>query len=431
MNIISVFKNKTMRNAGWIIGGKLAHIVFSFLIGILTARYLGPSNQGLISYAGAFTVFACSLCTLGINSIIVKDFVDNPEEEGCTIGTTLVLRLLSSIICFFVIGVVVSILDRGEKTTILVVLLCSLGMIFSVFDTFNYWFQKNLQSKYSSIASLVGYIIVSLYKIFLLIYQKSVLWFAIASSIDYIIIAIFLWIIYNKNNGPKLSFSLKKAKQLLGRSYHFILSGLMISVYGATDKLMLKQILDEAHVGYYSTAVSVCNMWCFILSAIIQSVVPSIMKAHGEDEALYNKRNKQLYAIIFYISFIVSLFFSICAEFIIGMLYGKDFLPAVKPLRIVTWYTAFSYLGVARDTWIVCENKQKYLKYLYAIAAVGNVVLNAFFIPLWGGAGAALASLITQILTTIFLPFLIKALRPNGKMMLQAICLQGLFTSKG
>ena len=64
----------------------------------------------------------------------------------------------------------------------------------------------------------------------------------------------------------------------------------------------------------------------------------------------------------------------------IEILYGASYLPAVQPLRIVVWYTAFSYLGVARNAWMVCENRQKYLKYLYMGAAAINVVLNLLFI---------------------------------------------------
>ena len=94
---------------------------------------------------------------------------------------------------------------------------------------------------------------------------------------------------------------------------------------------------------------------------------------------------------------------------------------------MVTWYTAFSYLGVARNAWIVCKNSQKYLKYIYFSAAVINVLLNLLFIPILGATGAALASLITQIFTSIILPFFYKDLRENSKLMLEAILLKGVF----
>jgi len=168
----------------------------------------------------------------------------------------------------------------------------------------------------------------------------------------------------------------------------------------------------------------VCSMWCFVLSAIIDSMYPSIMEAHKKDEEMFAKRNRQLYAIIFYVSVVVSLILTAFAEWVILLLYGEAYLPSVSPLRIVTWYTAFSYLGVARNAWIVCKEKQKYLKYVYFSAALANVVLNLVFIPLWGASGAAVASLVAQVLTTMVVPFFIKGLRENSKLMIEAIFLK-------
>ena len=96
------------------------------------------------------------------------------------------------------------------------------------------------------------------------------------------------------------------------------------------------------------------------------------------------------------------------------------------PLKIITWYTAFSYFGVARGAWMVCNKKQKYLKYMYIFAALANIGLNLGLIPLWGPSGAALASLLTQMLTGMVLPLCIRDIRPNAKLMLEAIMLKKL-----
>ena len=246
-----IFINKEFRNAGWIIGGKVVQMLISFFVGILTARYLGPSNYGLLNYAGAYTAFFTPLCTLGINSIIVKNFVDNPNEQGQTIGTTLILRGVSSFLSAITIIGIVSFIDYGEQTTIVVTALCSCALIFQIFDTINYWFQSKHQSKVTSMVTLIAYAIVSVYKIFLLVTGKSVKWFALSTAIDYMLIAVFLLIAYKKNNGPKLSFSLVKANNLLSKSYHFIISGLMVAIYGYIDKFMLKQMLGETYLAPY------------------------------------------------------------------------------------------------------------------------------------------------------------------------------------
>ncbi len=154
------------------------------------------------------------------------------------------------------------------------------------------------------------------------------------------------------------------------------------------------------------------------------------MQSFRKDRLRYERKNRQLYAIVIYASLFVSALICLIAKPFVVTLYGEKYLAAVMPLRIVVWYTAFSYLGVARNAWMVCENQQKYLKYLYISAAALNVVLNLALIPLWGASGAAAASLITQVSTTILLPALIRPLRPNAKLMLDAVLLRGVLPGK-
>ena len=418
--------SKEAKNAGWLISGRVVQMILSFFVSVLTARYLGPGNYGLINYAGAFVAFFTSLCTLGINYVIIKDFVDNPEEQGLTIGTSLILRAVSSLLSAILIVVIVSVVDHGEQLTIYVALLCSVALIFQVFDTFNYWFQYRYQSRVTAIATLIAYFATSVYRIILLVLDKNVQWFAFATSVDYIVLAGILFYVYKKSNGPTLSFSFQKGKQLLRKSYHYILSGMMVAIYAQTDKFMLKQMLDETTVGYYSLASSLNTTWVFVLTAIIDSLYPTIIQLHDKDYKQFERKNRQLYAIVIYVSIFVAVCFMVFGKFIINVLYGEAYLPAIEPLKIVTWYTIFSYLGVARNAWVVCENQQKYLKYMYMAAAIINVGLNFAFIPIWGASGAATASLITQICTCMILPVFIKTMRPNVKLMIEALIFKGV-----
>lgn len=420
----SFLKNATVRNAGWLIAGKAAQMLISLIVSLLTARYLGPSNYGLINYAGAYTAFFTSVCTLGINSVLVKELVDHPNNEGVVLGTTIILRIISSLLSAVMIIAIVCVVDRDEPTTILIVALCSVSLVFNVAETFNYWFQSRLQSKITTIATLLAYIITSAYKVYLIVNGKNVVYFAVATSIDYFFAGIVLILAYRRYRGRSLQFSWEYGKQLLSRSCYFILPSLMVSIYGQTDKLMLKQLIDEAEIGYYSTAVSICNVWCFVLSAIIDSMYPSIMKAFHRSKHDFEKLNKQLYALVFYISIVVSIIITAFAKYIILLMYGNAYLPTVLPLRILTWHTAFSYLGVARNAWIVCNNAQKYLIWVYLSAAIANVILNLCLIPSLGAAGAAMASLIAQIITTFVVPLFIKKLRENVNLMLAAVALR-------
>lgn len=420
------FKNRIVANASWMIVGNIAQMLLSLIVGILTARYLGPSNYGLINYAGAYTTFFAAFCTLGINSVIVKEFVDNKGNEGQILGTALGMRFVSSLFSVVIINAISFFLDAGEPTTRIVVALYSISVIFNIFDTFNYWFQSQLQSKKTALATFIAYIVTTIYRVILLATGKPVELFALATSVDYLCYSFIILYIYRQDNSGKLSFSWAYGKKILSKSYHFILPSLMVAIYGQTDKIMLKHMISSAEIGYYSTAVALCSMWCFVLHAIIDSLTPPIMQAHSKDHVEFCRLNRLLYCIVFYLSAFVSVLFTIFGKFAVGLLYGKAFLPAAAPLKVITWYTAFSYLGVARNAWVVCENKQKYILRIYLSAAISNVFFNLIFIPPFGSVGAAFASLAAQVITTIVAPLFIKDMKQNSILMFEAIFFRGL-----
>ena len=95
---------------------------------------------------------------MGINNVIVKDFIDHPDEQGTAIGSTFAARALSSFLSAIMIIAVVSVVDKNEPITIAVVALCSIALVFQVMDSFNYWFQAQYKSKMTAIAILIAYI---------------------------------------------------------------------------------------------------------------------------------------------------------------------------------------------------------------------------------------------------------------------------------
>ena len=100
---------------------------------------------------------------------------------------------------------------------------------------------------------------------------------------------------------------------------------------------------------------------------------------------------------------------------------GSQYDPSVSALRIVVWFSTFSYLGAVRDVWILAEKKQQYLWIINLSGAMANVILNAVLIPLRGANGAAAASLVTQVFTNVIMGWIIRPIRPSNRLMLQSL----------
>ncbi len=414
-------RNKVVKNASWLIGIQLVKSLLAMVISMLTARFLGPSGFGLINYAASIVSFVAPIMYLGLTGVLVQELVTHPEREGEILGTSIFLTLFSSLFCIGGVAAFVSIANFGERDTFLVCLLYSTLLIFQSLEIMIYWFQAKLLSKYSSMVALFAYLIVSGYKIFLLATGKSVYWFAVSNALDYMVIAICLFFVYRRMGGARLRFSTETAKKLLKKSRYYIIPDMMVAIFAQTDRIMLKLMIDDAATGYYSAAVTCAGMTAFVFSAVIDSFRPMIFDDKKNNEEQYEKDVCRLYSVIIYLSLLQSVFITAFAGLIIRILYGVDYAPSVSALRLIVWYTTFSYVGAVRNIWILAEGKQKYLWVINLAGAAANVVLNYFLIPVMGIMGAALASLITQIFTNVIVGFILKPIRYNNRLMIKAL----------
>lgn len=428
--MLKFLNNREIKNAGWIIGERIAQMLLSLVVGVFSARYLGPENYGALNYTASFVTFFSSIALLGMDGVIIKRMIQRPEAEGGYLGGCMLLRILSSVLCTAVIMVVVFVLNPDDKTKTLLALLQSLQLVFQSANILDSWFQRYLKSKYVSIGKMIAFIVVSAYKVLLLITAQSIEWFAFANSLSSIVTAVVLLWFYKKEDGPKIFPDLKLGKDVLKDSYHYILSGLMVALYSQMDKIMIGKMLEDHAVGLYTTANAICGMWIFIPTAIINSFRPTILELHRAKSDRYQLRLRQLYSTIIWICIGVSTAVCLLAPAIVYVLYGEAYMGAVNTLRIAIWIETFSMIGTARGIWILCEDKNKYIKYYLAIGVGINLVLNALLIPSEGIEGAAIATLATQVVTSIISPMFFKATREHTRIVWDAFCLKWYFETK-
>lgn len=412
---------RIINNTIWIVGCKIFRALLGMLVTMLSARYLGPSGYGLISYAASIVTFVVPVMQLGLNSTLVQELVNDPDHEGSIMGTSIVMSLVSGMGC--IVGVIAFSLltNPGEPVTTLVCGLYSIQLVFQALEQIQYWFHAKLLSKYVSVTMLVAYGITSGYKILLLVLGSSVYWFALSQALDFLLISGVLLGIYQRKSNAKLAFSWKLFRKMFARSKYYIISNLMISVFAQTDRIMLKIMMDETAVGYYSAAVTCAGMAGFVFEAIINSAQPVILESARRGEAALERAISTLYSVVIYLSIGLCVVITAFAPLVIHILYGDQYGPAVQALRLIVWYSTFSYLGAVRDVWILAQWKQKYLLLINLIGAGANVVLNVALIPWLGINGAALASLLTQIFTNVVLGFMIGPIRRNNTLMIRGL----------
>lgn len=413
--------NRVVTNASWIIGCKIAQSLLNMVVGMISARYLGPSRYGIISYAASIVAFATPFMKLGLNQTLVHEMTIQPEKEGKIVGSSIVLNVGASLLCILAIIGYLTISSRGERETQIVCTIYSLSLIFMATEMVQFWFQAKLKSKFPSIAVVVASAVVSAYKIYILATAKTVYWFAATNIIQYAVISLILIIAYMRSSEQRLGCSLKVCGQLLSRSKYYIFSSLMIVLYQQTDHIMLKTMIGDAENGYYAAAVTCAGVIGFVYAAIIDSLRPVILQQKGKSQKQYESYLCLSYSMIFYLSMAQSVFMTILAKPIVLILYGAEYAAAVNVLRVCVWYVTYAYFGSIRNIWIQGEGKHKCVWIIDFVGGLTNVLLNALLIPNFGAIGAASASVASQFFVNFLFGFIYKPIRENNKLILRSL----------
>lgn len=419
--LLNLKNNPAFINSLWIMFGRVFQMFISLVVSILTARYLGPSNYGLITYVASIVTIFSVIASLGLENVVINEFVKRKDDHNVILGSSLLIRFISGLLSIFAVCLLVFVLNQDNTLLLFIAFLSSLSLMFRAFDLIEYWYQYKLKSKNAVIVRSIAYIVMSLYKVALLIFGKSVIYFAASSLVESFISAILLYFIYKKEKNGKLQYDKSESISLIKNSYHFILSGLVVVLYSEFDKVIIGQYYNSESVGLYSTAVNVANIWTFVPLALIVSFRPIILGFKDNNDQRYLKFLKGLYALIFWMGILISLLIAFFSDEIIFILYGAPFVLSSAPLKIFIFSTVFSYLGSARSIWIVSENKNKYVKYYLFMGALISISLNLIFVKYYGIIGAAITSLITQIFTLFIAPLFFKETKEITKILFQAI----------
>lgn len=420
-DILSLSTTKYARNTFWLLAERIVRIAINFFVTIYLIKYLGPDNFGLLSYAISFVTILASFAALGMDSIIVRDLVSEENKSNAILGTSFYLRLVASIVSIIFIFIILSLFNE-ELSTSLLILVISTTTIFQSFNVIDLYFQAKVQSKFTVYAQFTSLIIASALKIYLIIINADLIYFAYTIALESFLFAIGLVVVYKIQvvGKHRWNFSFVLSKKLLKDSLPLLLAGVVVAIYMRIDQIMIKNMLDNSQAGYYSAAVKLCELWYFIPMALSNSVFPAIVNAKKTSEKNYRLRMQRFYDIMSWLSIGVSIPLTIFAPQIINLLYGAKFISAFPVLQIYIWSSVATFLGVASSQYLVTENLTKISFYRTFLGMIVNVLLNLILIPKIGIIGSALATLISYSVATFSLIFSKKTIN-QVKMMVRSL----------
>lgn len=411
---------KTMfKNMSWIMVSRIISSIFGFVWTILIARYLGVEHYGIIGFATSIVGIVSVTIDLGITSYSIRQIATDHDSASKYLGNILPLNSLLSI-GTFVLLVIILVLMKCDETTVAITLLFLLNSIFqNVTQSLNGVFQAFEKMKYQGIGNILVTILLFVF-ILLSIFTDLGIW---GIAISYVLSSfagfVYEYFALNRNIiKPKFEFDRPFCRRLLVSGIPFALTGLLYTVYYSIDMVMLSNLVGDYATGIYNATYKLISVFTLFYGVYSSVIYPVMSKLYKNDKSLllisYEKSIKYLMMVMIPLSVAITLY----SSDIIGFIYGHQYDAASLVLCILIWTVCLLFVNGPGNTLLNASHKEVTVTKIYLVAAVFNVVLNLILIPYLSFVGAAITTVLSDILIFSIQKYIIHkiAQKPHRKL---------------
>jgi len=375
-----------------------AKLLSGVVLVIILARLLGPSEYGRLSFVLALVTFFSVWVNLGLPLTFVREGAQKEDFLRENLTTGLTLQGIASLILLLVLGISYQLIPaiRGDVFLLLATLIYT---TFSVVTNFLYsYFQAVQRMHIEAVAVLIQNILTLVIVLVALALRGTaeiaMFGYAIAAVLSLGFTAILI---------KKYLFSwlwrvdLKKGKDILAKSWPLMTSLAFGAVYHSLDTIMLRFFKGDIDVGIYSAQYRVIFTFYVFGGWYVFSLLPvlasSFISAREQFKGLLERSVQHMTGFAFLFGLGVTYF----AYPIVKALYGQNYLEGVPILQVLIWSTMISLVGTMfYHSLIVAEKQQKAMTSVIG-GTITIVVFNILLIPKLGMMGAAISTVIAQI----------------------------------
>lgn len=411
------------KNFAWLCGDRVIRLGIGFLLGAAVARYLGPEQFGVFTLALAVSDLAGIFATLGLERLLARELLRHPEQQQELLGTGFWSSLVAAGTLYTALIVPLAQCTKGELSTCL--LLAGLLMISAPLAMLNLQFSVQLKAGYGAIAANLAFVVSCAVRIWLILQAASVASFVGALLIEPIGAAMVLYLFYRRA-GYRVStwrWSGKLAQRLMREAWPLLLSGFAAMIYMRIDQVMLAGLTERTEVGLYGAAVRCSEVWYFLPMALGASLLPALVRSRDLGGDIYFRRLQRYYDLNAALAYVLILVLVPMAPWLFAVVFGGNYAGAEVILQIHILASLFVFLGVARGQYLMIEGWTRFALVATTLGAVANVLLNLMFIPRWGAIGAAVATIISQVLASLLSSFMWKPAQASGRCQVWALLL--------
>ena len=389
-----------LRDVVSVLSSNIFAIINGLLVSIILSRSVGPEGYGIYSAILVVPLLVMSIIQMGVRGSAIYLIGKKKFSDDVTVSNIIVLLLLTSTIGILVSLLVFALLNNENFTLIMILLVVMLipSRLANMYIGGIFLGKEQISRAYMFVwlTVLLDLIAVILFVWLLKLDVAGAILSALIAS--YIVTIVVFRIIYREYK-IKLKIDRKVSGAILRLGVLFAISFAIIQLNYRIDILILDAMRSEREVGYYSLGVSIAEKLWQLPMAI--GVVLMSRTANATDQEMINQSTAKLVRVSILAEVLAMVILFFIAPLIIPLIWGADFQPSVKLLQYLLPGILFVSLYRILSSRLSGIGLPQISIYVFLPTLVINVLLNLWWIPVYGAMGAVMATNISYTIGSI------------------------------
>lgn len=361
------------------------------------SRVLGAEGVGIYSYTYAIVTYFILFGSLGVALYGQREIAyaqENPEKRKKTFIEIVIFRFVTIAIstifyCFLFVN--------GKEYQLYYKILI-LELIAAAFDIS--WFFQGLEEFKKTVTRNVLVRICSVTLVFILVKTKEDLAkFTLIYSLADLLGNLSLWLYLPKYlKGIKIEHI--NIKQHLPHIVLLFIPQIANQIYKILDTTMIGWLIkDKKETGYYEQGHKVIRLLLTIVNSLGVVMIPRMANAFANnDKKQINSYMKMSFNFTFFLSFPIMFGIVSIASVFVPVFFGEGYEKVTYLIYILSpMVLLMGIANVIGTQYLLPTKRQKEYTFSVTIGVIVNFILNYIFITLYQSIGAAIATVLSQL----------------------------------
>lgn len=370
-------------------------LAMTFALYVMIARIVGPEQYGIFSAATALTGILGVLIQFGLPVLLTRNVAHRAAVSMAEAGRYAIMQIANSLPLLAIMPVILHLTGFTHSGKLLCYLLISAELCRSIKMLWRGVMKGSSHFKLESISVFIERAWTTLLAAVILLLTHNLilttLAFALARMLDVILTGLFLKNRFQAALPPPPIFpSYRKALP-------FALHGLLWVLYYQVDMVMLKAITQPEEVGFYGAAYRVMEIFSALPRVVFYVAFTRFAQTYAHaPEALPAQVYHSIKSLMIIVlpAIVVA---GLLQPWIIPMLYGASYQIAVYILAILIPGLSVKMFSTLCEEFLLATGNETKLPPLLLVVAIVNIGTNLLLIPHWGAMGAAIATVVSEI----------------------------------